>query len=177
MNAICERPAGTLRRELLDRVLIIGERHLQAVLTKYQVHYNTARPHQGIAQRAPTTNLTFPAASGPISTPCDPPKTCPQRPDQRVHARRLRDGMPAGHQANLISERNRTRNPFPQGCMCRCGLQHAALAGQNVAVVRTIQHRVRRWAASVMSPTLQLAAGGRTRLRCRTRPSRTSPLR
>jgi transposase InsO family protein len=69
-NAICERLAGTLRRELLGRVLIIGERHLQAVLTKYQVHYNTARPHQGIAQRAPTTNLTLPAASGPISTPC-----------------------------------------------------------------------------------------------------------
>ena len=53
MNAICERLVGTLRRELLDRVLIIGERHLQAVLTEYQAHYNTARPHQGIAQRVP----------------------------------------------------------------------------------------------------------------------------
>ena len=68
-NAICERLVGTLRRELLDRVLITGERHLQAVLTEYQAHYNTARPHQGIAQRAPTTNLTFRAALGPISTP------------------------------------------------------------------------------------------------------------
>ena len=27
--------------------------HLGAVLTEYQVHYNTARPHQGIAQRVP----------------------------------------------------------------------------------------------------------------------------
>ena len=34
-------------------MLIIGERHLQAVLTEYQAHYNTARPHQGITQRAP----------------------------------------------------------------------------------------------------------------------------
>jgi putative transposase len=53
MNAICERLVGTLRRELLGRVLILGEGHLRAVLTDYQEHYNTARPHQGIAQRVP----------------------------------------------------------------------------------------------------------------------------
>ena len=53
MNAICERLVGTLRREFLDRMLILGEGHLRAVLAEYQVHYNTARPHQGIAQRVP----------------------------------------------------------------------------------------------------------------------------
>jgi putative transposase len=52
-NAICERLVGTLRREFLDRMLILGERHLRSVLAEYQVHYNTARPHQGIAQRVP----------------------------------------------------------------------------------------------------------------------------
>ena len=45
MNAICERLVGTLRRELLDRVLILGERHLRAVLTDYQAHYKIGRAH------------------------------------------------------------------------------------------------------------------------------------
>jgi hypothetical protein len=53
MNATCERLVGTLRRKLLDRMLIVGERHLRSVLTEYQAHYNMARPHQGIAQRVP----------------------------------------------------------------------------------------------------------------------------
>ena len=53
MNAICERLVGTLRRETPDRVLILGEAHLRSVLAEYQAHYNTARPHQGIAQRIP----------------------------------------------------------------------------------------------------------------------------
>jgi putative transposase len=53
MNATCERLVGTLRREILDRMLILGCRHLHTVLTEYQAHYNTARPHQGIAQRVP----------------------------------------------------------------------------------------------------------------------------
>ena len=60
-NATCERLVGTLRRDLLDRVLILGGRHLRSVLTEYQAHYNTARPHQGIDQRFPTRNLTPPA--------------------------------------------------------------------------------------------------------------------
>jgi putative transposase len=53
MNATCERLVGTLRRELLDRVMILGEAHRHAVLAKYQAHCNTARPHQGIVQRVP----------------------------------------------------------------------------------------------------------------------------
>jgi transposase InsO family protein len=62
-NAICERLVGTLRRELLDRMLILGERHLRAVLAEYQAHYNTARPHQGIAQHVPDGEPDAPRAT------------------------------------------------------------------------------------------------------------------
>ncbi len=53
MNAICERVIGTLRRELLDRTLILGERHLASVLREYVSHYNGYRPHQSRQQRPP----------------------------------------------------------------------------------------------------------------------------
>jgi putative transposase len=53
MNAICERVIGTLRRELLDRILILGERHLTLVLREYLIHYNGHRPHQSRLQRPP----------------------------------------------------------------------------------------------------------------------------
>jgi len=59
-NATCERLLGTLRRELLDRMLILSEAHLRAVLIEYQIHYNTARPHQGIAQRVPGCDREIP---------------------------------------------------------------------------------------------------------------------
>jgi putative transposase len=49
-NAICERIIGTLRRELLDRLLIVNEHHLRRVLTEYLRHYNTARPHRSLGQ-------------------------------------------------------------------------------------------------------------------------------
>ncbi|MFB4285871.1 MULTISPECIES: integrase core domain-containing protein [unclassified Nonomuraea] len=53
MNAICERVIGTLRRELLDRILILDERHLARVLQEYLIHYNGHRPHQSRQQRPP----------------------------------------------------------------------------------------------------------------------------
>jgi putative transposase len=63
MNATCERLVGALRREILDRMLILGEQHLRAVLNEYQTHYNTARPHQGIAQRVPDDELDAPCTT------------------------------------------------------------------------------------------------------------------
>jgi putative transposase len=53
-NAICERVIGTLRRECLDRMLILGRRHLETVLAEYIEHYNSHRPHRSLGQAAPS---------------------------------------------------------------------------------------------------------------------------
>jgi transposase InsO family protein len=53
-NAIVERFIGTLRRECLDHILIIGPRHLEAVLGEFAQHYNAHRPHRSLHQRPPT---------------------------------------------------------------------------------------------------------------------------
>jgi putative transposase len=50
-NAICERMVGTLRRELLDRILIVNQAQLRRLLTEYLVHYNGHRPHRTLGQR------------------------------------------------------------------------------------------------------------------------------
>ncbi|MEU6788848.1 integrase core domain-containing protein [Nonomuraea angiospora] len=60
MNAICERVIGTLRRELLDRILILNERHLTFVLREYLIHYNGHRPHQSRNQRPPDIATQLP---------------------------------------------------------------------------------------------------------------------
>jgi putative transposase len=56
-NAIAERFVGTIRRELLDRVLIINPRHATAVLREYERHYNNHRPHRTLGQPAPLRPL------------------------------------------------------------------------------------------------------------------------
>ena len=52
-NAIAERVVGTLRRECLDHLIIVNQRHLRSLLREYVTHYNHVRPHQSLEQRAP----------------------------------------------------------------------------------------------------------------------------
>ena len=64
-NAIVERFLGSVRRECLDHVLILSERHLLRVLRAYSTYFNTARPHQGLGQAMPEQD----ALTGAVSSP------------------------------------------------------------------------------------------------------------
>src|SRR6266542_2137843 len=52
-NAICERWVGTVRRECLDHLLVLGRRHLERVLTAYAALYNGSRPHRALDLGSP----------------------------------------------------------------------------------------------------------------------------
>jgi putative transposase len=52
-RAHAERWVGTVRRECLDRLLIVGRSHLEHVMATYIQHYNEHRPHRSLAQRPP----------------------------------------------------------------------------------------------------------------------------
>ena len=63
-NAFAERWVRTIRAECLDRILILGHRHLEHVLRLYRRHYNEHRPHRALQLLPPNgrdpTPLTVP---------------------------------------------------------------------------------------------------------------------
>ena len=64
-NAFAERFVGTVRRECLDRMLILGHRHLEQLLAEYVVHYNCHRPHRAPGQQPPLNVEPPPPISDP----------------------------------------------------------------------------------------------------------------
>jgi putative transposase len=67
-NAFAERWVRTVRAEILDWTLVLSRRHLDRLLARYALHYNSHRPHRGIALSRPDTCGADPpvSASGKI---------------------------------------------------------------------------------------------------------------
>jgi transposase InsO family protein len=52
-NPYCERVIGTLRRECIDHVIVVGEHHLRRILRKYLEYYHGSRTHLALDKDAP----------------------------------------------------------------------------------------------------------------------------
>ena len=59
-NAICERVIGTMRRECLDFVIPLNERHLYGILKEWVTHDNEGRPHMSLGPGIPRPKRTLP---------------------------------------------------------------------------------------------------------------------
>jgi putative transposase len=51
---------GSVRRELLDRILVMNERRLRKVLAEYETYFNSHRPHRALQQASPLRALPDP---------------------------------------------------------------------------------------------------------------------
>lgn len=71
-NAYCERLVGTVRRECLDFIIPLNERHLRMTLRSWVRHYDKGRPHSSLGPGIPEKAL-------------DPPLRLP-----KIHRHRLR---------------------------------------------------------------------------------------
>jgi transposase InsO family protein len=64
-NAVAERWVGTVRRECLDQLLIVGCQQLVRVLRRYVEHYNQRRPHRSLAHATPLPSDRAEARNAP----------------------------------------------------------------------------------------------------------------
>jgi hypothetical protein len=67
-NAFAKRWVGTVRREALDRMLLVSRWQLRAVLAEYVAHYNGHRPHRALGQAPPlgSSPPSRPSADGRV---------------------------------------------------------------------------------------------------------------
>jgi transposase InsO family protein len=65
-NPYAERLIGSLRRECLDHVIILNQRHLRRMLTRYAAYYHRARTHLSLEKDAPTSRRIQAPADGQV---------------------------------------------------------------------------------------------------------------
>ncbi len=67
-NGYCERVIGTIRRECLDHVIVLGEKHLRRVLKEYLTYYHESRTHLGLGKDAPVSRPIQSPDAGPVAS-------------------------------------------------------------------------------------------------------------
>ena len=103
-NAFAERFVRTVRQDCLDHLLVVSQRHLEALLAEYVRHYNEARPHRGLQLDQP---LPRPATSATVDGTVHPSR-CSRRHRPRVRAR------PPEPRRRALSEWHQNRSqPLP----------------------------------------------------------------
>src|SRR5262245_10703055 len=65
-NGYAERVIGSIRRECLDHVVVMGERHLRGILSQYVDYYNRTRTHLSLGKDAPEPRSVQPPAQGRV---------------------------------------------------------------------------------------------------------------
>jgi transposase InsO family protein len=65
-NPYVERLIGSIRREVLNHVMVLNERHLQRILTSYFTYYHTWRPHRSLEMDAPVPRPVHPPELGAV---------------------------------------------------------------------------------------------------------------
>ena len=69
-NPFAERVIGSIRRECLDHVIVINERHLRRLLRSYLAYYNATRPHQSLHNNSPhPRKVQVSASEGIVAIP------------------------------------------------------------------------------------------------------------
>jgi transposase InsO family protein len=65
-NPYAERVIGSIRRDCLDHVVVLGERHLKRILSRYVDYYHRARTHLSLEKDAPAGRAVHPREQGPV---------------------------------------------------------------------------------------------------------------
>jgi putative transposase len=65
-NPYCERLIGSIRRECLDHVIVLGERHLMRVLRGYASYYHSSRTHRSLDNDCPDPRQVQPPGMGDV---------------------------------------------------------------------------------------------------------------
>lgn len=66
LNAVAEAFVAGARREVFNKMILVGEKHVRHVMQNYAEYYNTDRPHQGMGNRRLTEPTAPPPRDGPV---------------------------------------------------------------------------------------------------------------